>query len=205
VPPAFHLSLLLALALLAPRAASADDSGPPSPSRYYGGFALGVGRGVASVQGARLQFGGRPAAVAMAGRIGLVLSPGFLLGLHLDITGAGSGRVVLLGPCAPGLACPATTTHRVAVNHWSAVASWLPGAGLVLRAGGGLAESFTEDWDGPGSPVSRSFGPGLVAGVGWAPLIAPGVRLSLNLDGLRGWYRGRTSQAGMLTVGVELR
>ena len=194
--------LLLATALQAPETSHAQEASPPTPW-FYGGVALGFGAGVASVQGARLEFGRSRAGLALALRGGLVLSPVFHLGLHLDGVGASSGRVVPLGPCIPGWYCPATTARKVAVNHLSAVATWLPGGDFFLRAGGGLAESFTERWDDPATPVRRSFGPGLVGGVGWAPRISRELRISVNLDGLKGWYGSHGSWAGMGTVGVE--
>jgi hypothetical protein len=198
--PTGPCALLLAL-LLAP-AARAQQAGPePHPRRGYAGIALGAGTGAAAVKGARLEFG--PPAVAFSLRGGLILSPAFLLGLQLDAVGSSSGRVVPLGACVPGYACPATTEHRVAVNHWSVVGTWLPGADVLVRAGGGLAESFTEDWGAPGAAVVRSFGWGLVGGLAWAPAVSGRLRVSANLDGLAGWYGSQTSWAGMLSVGLE--
>jgi hypothetical protein len=199
-------SLVLVTALQAPTATRAEPESGPTASRFYGGAGIGLGAGVASVQGARLEFGRSRAAVAMALRGGLVVSPALQLGLHLDAVGASSGGVVPLGPCVPGWYCPATTANRVAVNHLSLVATWLPGGGdLLLRGGAGLAESFTERWDDPIAPVRRSFGPGLVGGLGWAPRVSRELRLSANQDGLRGWYGGAGRWAWMATVGVELR
>jgi hypothetical protein len=198
MPARLHLVAALAAALLAaPLAAAAQ------PGRFYAGFAAGVGLGAARVEGARLEFGRRRAAVAMSARAGLALEPALLLGLHLDAAGASSGRVVPLGPCIPGYLCPTTTAHRVAVNHWSLVGTWRPGAELLVRAGGGLSESFTEDWSAAARPVRRSFGPGLTGGLGWAPLaVADGVRLSVNADLLLGRPGGRASGSAAGTGGL---
>lgn len=203
--PRLVLAVLPLLLLLSPLAAHAGADEPAVPSRYYGGFAVGIGAGAASVEGARLEFGTGKPAIGMAGRLGLVLSPRLLLGLHLDAAGASSGRVVSLGPCIPGSVCPQTTAHRVAVNHWSVVGTWRPEGGpVLLRAGGGLAESFTEDWASAAPAVRRSFGPGVVAGAGSVVWSIDTLRITLNADLMRGWYGTHTSWAGMGTVGVEV-
>ncbi len=172
-----------------------------SPRGDYG-FSIGGGAGAARVEGARLEFGRDRVAVAMALHGGRVLSPRWRLGLHLDAVGAGSGKVVALGVGYP--TSPMTTTHRVAVNHLSLTTTWRPAAGAFFaRAGAGLAESFTEDWDSDARPVHRSFGPGAVAGLGVAPRVGGGQRVAVALDGVLGSYAGRRSWAAMLTVGIE--
>lgn len=198
-------SLALAAALV-PAAVAAAPAAAPAPvtPRFHAGFAIGGGLGDARVEGARLEFGRSRFAPAIALRGGLVVSPALLLGLQLDAVGAGSGEVVQLGPAIPGVVVPATTKHRVAVNHFSLVGTWRPHGGIAfVRAGVGLAESFTEDWDDPSTPVRRSFGPGAVAGLGVAPRLRNGARVSVNADVLGGRYAGKPSWAAMLTVGIE--
>lgn len=175
-----------------------------APPRWYSGVAIGGGAGVARVDGARLEFGRDRFAFAIAARGGRVLSPRWRVGVQLDAAGASSGRVVPLGPGYP--TAPMTTAHRVAVNHFSVVATCAPSGGaFFVRGGAGLAESFTEDWDAATVPVHRRFGPGAVAGFGFAPRLASGARWTVAVDGMVGRCDGHASGAVMLTVGIESR
>lgn len=195
---------LCRLALAAALVPAVAGAAPAPVPRFSAGVAFGGGVGAARVDGARLEFGRSRFAPAVALRGGVVVSPAWLLGLQLDAVGAGSGEVVRLGPVIPGVVAPATTTHRVAVNHFSLVGTWRPQGGMAfVRAGAGLAESFTENWDDPVAAVRRSFGPGAVAGFGLAPRLANGARVSVNADVLGGRYAGRPSWAATLTVGIE--
>ena len=136
--PTSRRSILTALfaTILCTAPGKAAESATP---RFHAGVAFGGGVGAARVEGVRLEFGRTRFAPAIALRGGMVLSPEFLLGLQLDAVGAGSGKVVVLSPTL-GPTVPATTTHRVAVNHLSLVGTWRPGAGVAfIRAGAGLA------------------------------------------------------------------
>lgn len=194
----FALGLLPFLVLLASRPASA------APSPWYAEFSLGGGFGAAQVEGARLEFGRDRFAVGLGLHGGRQLGDHVRVGLHLDAVGAGSGRVVRL-PSAPGSSA-GTTRHRVAINQLSVVGGLTSASGTYFaRAGVGIAESFTEDYDDPERAVRRSFGPGVVAGVGVSPRLASGARIPVALDMLAGDYDGRTGWGAMLTVGIANR
>lgn len=199
---AHPLSFAVLAAALALAPAPAAAAGAPSP--WYAEFSLGGGLGAARVEGARLEFGRDRFAVGLGLHGGRQLNDHVRVGLHLDAVGAGSGRVVLLSS-APG-SVAGTTQHRVAINHLSVVAGVSSASGLVFaRVGGGIAESFTEDYDDPHRAVRRSFGPGAVAGIGVSPRLPGGARLPIAVDAMVGDYDGRTGWGAMLTVGIANR
>jgi hypothetical protein len=182
--------------------------GGPVPARaadaspWFAGASFGGGAGAARVEGARLEFGRSTFAFAISLRGGRDVRPAWRVGAQLDAVGAATGKVVPLGPGYPS--APGTTEHRVAINQLSLVGTWRgAGGGCFVRWGGGLSESFTEDWTAPGAAVRRTFGPGALAGVGFAPRLRQGGRIPVAIDGLLGRYGGRTGWAVQLTVGFD--
>ena len=177
-------------------------------SRFYAGFAAGIGDGRWTVDGKSVSWGdipgiGSPIAPSIALRVGLTLSPTVLVWTEVLAVGRYGGAAVGLGGGA------ASTERKAAVNHFSLGMTWYPWVrGAFIRGGAGLAEAFEEYHTAQLESVPRTFGFGLTGGAGWAFLLVDHVALVLEGDLLKGFYgeapgRPSSSLAWATMVGLE--